>query len=42
MDELEYILGDASTTYGALRISHGYTAPLRTPKYIEVGNEEYV
>ena len=42
MDELEYILGDASTTYGALRISHGFKSPLRRPAYIEVGNEEYV
>jgi alpha-N-arabinofuranosidase len=41
MDELEYIMGDVSTPYGALRASHGYPKPWAVP-FVEVGNEEYV
>lgn len=39
MDELEYIMGNVSTPYGALRASHGYPDPWEI-KYVEVGNED--
>lgn len=41
LNELEYILGDASTTYGALRISHGHTKPWKV-SYVEIGNEDNI
>lgn len=41
MNELEYILGDVSTKYGALRASHGYPNPWKL-NYVEVGNEDYL
>ncbi|RDW71257.1 hypothetical protein BP6252_07820 [Coleophoma cylindrospora] len=41
MNELEFIMGDTSTTYGALRASLGYPEPWIL-KYIEVGNEDNV
>lgn len=39
LNELEFLMGDASTTYGALRVSLGYeeTFPI---KFVEVGNED--
>lgn len=40
LNELEYLLGNASTTYGALRISHGYPDPIAL-KYVEIGNEDF-
>jgi alpha-N-arabinofuranosidase len=39
MNELEFILGDSSTTYGSLRASLGYPNPF-TLKFIEIGNED--
>lgn len=39
LDELEFLMGDASTTYGAQRIALGYTDPF-TIKFVEVGNED--
>lgn len=39
MHELEFCMGDASTTYGALRISLGYPEPFQI-KFVEVGNED--
>ncbi|KAN0068573.1 Glycoside hydrolase superfamily [Elaphomyces granulatus] len=39
LNELEYILGDASTTYGKLRASHGYPNPWSLT-YVEIGNED--
>ncbi|OKL61374.1 putative alpha-L-arabinofuranosidase A [Talaromyces atroroseus] len=39
LDELEYVLGDVSTPYGALRAKNGRTDPWPV-KYIEVGNED--
>lgn len=39
LDELEFIMGDVSTPYGALRESLGYPDPW-TIKYVEVGNED--
>ncbi|KAB2575242.1 Alpha-N-arabinofuranosidase A [Lasiodiplodia theobromae] len=40
LNELEYVLGDTSTTYGALRASNGQTDPWDV-KYVEIGNEDY-
>lgn len=40
MNELEYLMGDASTTYGALRKSHGRSDPF-TLNYVEIGNEDF-
>lgn len=39
LNELEFLMGDSSTTYGALRISLGYTEPFNI-KFVEVGNED--
>ena len=39
MNELEFILGDVSTNYGALRASLGYPEPWAL-KYVEIGNED--
>jgi alpha-N-arabinofuranosidase len=39
LNELEFLLGDTSTTYGALRASLGYPEPFSV-KYVEVGNED--
>lgn len=39
LNELEFLMGDSSTTYGALRISLGYTDPFDI-KFVEVGNED--
>jgi alpha-N-arabinofuranosidase len=39
LNELEFIMGDTSTTYGALRASLGYPEPW-TISYVEVGNED--
>ena len=35
MNELEFLMGDSSTTYGQQRIALGYTAPF-TINYVEV------
>ncbi|GAB7342511.1 hypothetical protein MBLNU457_g0701t1 [Dothideomycetes sp. NU457] len=39
LDELEFLMGDASTTYGTQRIALGYPQPFPI-KYVEVGNED--
>ncbi|KAL9065599.1 MAG: hypothetical protein Q9157_007417 [Trypethelium eluteriae] len=39
LDELEFLMGDASTTYGAQRIALGYPDPFQI-NYVEVGNED--
>lgn len=39
LNELEYILGDASTTWGAQRIKNGYPNP-HSLFYVEIGNED--
>ncbi|TGO53481.1 hypothetical protein BOTNAR_0294g00120 [Botryotinia narcissicola] len=39
LDELEFLLGSTSTTWGALRESYGHAAPYDIP-FIEVGNED--
>lgn len=38
-DLVEYLKGDASTSYGSKRIADGHPAPYKV-KYIEIGNEE--
>lgn len=40
LNELEFIMGDASTEYGGLRASLGYPDPIMQIKYVEVGNED--
>ena len=37
---IEYIIGDVSTEYGALRAADGHPAPFNL-KYVEIGNENY-
>jgi alpha-N-arabinofuranosidase len=39
MNELEFLMGDTTTTYGALRASLGYPNPW-TINFVEVGNED--
>ncbi|KAL9089377.1 MAG: hypothetical protein Q9159_002593 [Coniocarpon cinnabarinum] len=39
LNELEYILGDTSTQYGALRAQYGHPDPWKV-HYVELGNEE--
>ncbi|GME36482.1 Cytochrome P450 [Neofusicoccum parvum] len=41
LNELEFILGDSSTTYGSLRASLGYSDPF-TLTHVEIGNEDYL
>ncbi|KAI9033997.1 glycoside hydrolase superfamily [Phycomyces nitens] len=40
LDELEYLMGSTSTTYGKLRAKHGHPEPIDIP-YIEIGNEDF-
>ena len=40
LDGIEYICGDTSTTYGALRAADGHPAPFRL-RYVEIGNENW-
>ncbi|HMI61725.1 MAG TPA: alpha-L-arabinofuranosidase C-terminal domain-containing protein, partial [Puia sp.] len=39
LDEIEYVLGDASTTWGAKRARDGHPAPFEMT-YVEIGNED--
>ena len=39
LDEIEYVMGDASTTWGARRGKDGHPAPFKL-EYVEVGNED--
>ncbi|KAJ5456013.1 uncharacterized protein N7458_004277 [Penicillium daleae] len=39
LNELEFIMGDVSTEYGALRASLGYPKPWKI-NYVEIGNED--
>ncbi|KAH8692577.1 putative alpha-N-arabinofuranosidase A precursor [Talaromyces proteolyticus] len=41
MNELEFLLGNASTTYGAQRAALGFPSPF-TINWIEIGNEDYL
>ena len=40
LDELEYCMGDASSTYGALRVADGHPEPFDI-KFVELGNEDW-
>lgn len=40
LDEIEYLTGDASTTWGARRIKDGHPAPFPL-RYVEIGNEDW-
>ncbi|HEY1759574.1 MAG TPA: alpha-L-arabinofuranosidase C-terminal domain-containing protein [Bryobacteraceae bacterium] len=39
LDEIEYVTGDASTTWGARRAKDGHPAPFKL-EYVEIGNED--
>jgi len=39
VDEIEYVTGDANTTWGARRAQDGHPAPFKL-EYVEVGNED--
>ncbi len=39
LDEIEYVTGDASTTWGAQRAKDGHPAPFPL-EYVEIGNED--
>jgi alpha-N-arabinofuranosidase len=39
LEEIEYVMGDASTKWGAMRARDGHPAPFPL-KYIEIGNED--
>lgn len=41
MQELEFLLGDTNTTWGAVRATLGYPEPFDI-KYVEVGNEDNI
>jgi hypothetical protein len=40
LDAIEYANGDATTTYGAMRIANGHPDPFNL-KFMEIGNENY-
>lgn len=40
LDELEYCMGDVSTTWGARRAADGHPAPFKI-NFVEVGNEDW-
>ena len=40
LDEIEYVIGDTSTTWGARRAADGHPAPFPL-SYVEVGNEDW-
>jgi alpha-L-arabinofuranosidase len=40
MDELEYVTGDASTKWGAIRVRDGHPEPFKL-HYVEIGNEDW-
>ncbi|KAF2169509.1 glycoside hydrolase family 51 protein [Zasmidium cellare ATCC 36951] len=41
LDEMEFLTGDTSTKFGALRAQHGRSAPFKVP-YVEIGNEDFL
>ena len=41
LDEIEYVLGDASTKWGAQRVKDGHPAPFPL-HYVEIGNEDWL
>ncbi len=40
LDEIEYVIGDASTEWGARRVADGHPEPFPL-RYVEVGNEDF-
>jgi alpha-N-arabinofuranosidase len=40
LDEIEYVMGDAKTTWGARRAKDGHPAPFKL-SYVEIGNEDW-
>jgi alpha-L-arabinofuranosidase len=40
LDEIEYLIGDTTTTWGARRAADGHPAPFPL-RYVEVGNEDW-
>lgn len=40
LEEIEYVIGDASTKWGAQRINDGYPNPFPL-RYVEIGNEDW-
>ncbi|TAL05718.1 MAG: alpha-N-arabinofuranosidase, partial [Verrucomicrobia bacterium] len=40
LDEIEYVIGDTTTVWGARRAKDGHPAPFKLT-YVEVGNEDY-
>jgi alpha-L-arabinofuranosidase len=40
LDEIEYIIGDAKTYWGAKRVADGHPAPFKLT-YVEIGNEDW-
>jgi alpha-N-arabinofuranosidase len=40
LEEIEYLTGDTSTTWGARRAKDGHPAPFKL-RYVEVGNEDF-
>ena len=40
LDQIEYVIGDTSTTWGAVRAANGHPEPF-TLNYIELGNEDW-
>ncbi len=41
LDELEYITGAATTTWGARRVKDGHPQPFKV-RYVEIGNEDWL
>lgn len=40
LDEIEYVIGDVNTYWGAKRAADGHPAPFKL-KYVEIGNEDW-
>ena len=40
LDEIEYVIGDANTTWGARRVKDGHPEPFKLT-YVEIGNEDW-
>ncbi len=40
LEEIEYVMGDTSTYWGARRAQNGHPAPFKL-KYVEIGNEDW-
>ena len=41
LEEIEYVTGDAATTWGARRAKDGHPAPFKL-RYVEIGNEDWL